>query len=492
MSEMNITPRVTCIAITTTVLLMLVSACVFTPTPAPSFSDLIERIQASVVQIDTGEGSGSGFIISRDGKVVTNAHVVYNRRVVNVIMTDGRQYEGLVLGRNASTDLAMVQIRDEEGEYEALPLGSSEDARIGDEVVALGFPLAEEGATSITVTRGIISSRRILSGVEVMHTDAALNPGNSGGPLINRRGEVIGVNTSKVVGLDVENAGLAVSVSELEAVLGELEVNESWSSISSGYLHTCGLLSDGVAICWGNNDFGQGSPPRNGRFMAISSGWDHTCALPEGGTPFCWGNDDVGQSSPPQGERFVAIGSGERHSCGIRESGTPVCWGFYGFYRGIPRELAPENDHLVSVSGGGHHTCGLRKEATIVCWGNSKFPKRDLRAEQFTEVSSGGDHACGLRESGFPICWGDNEFGQASPPSAVRMTAIASGKQHTCGLTDDGLAVCWGGDEHNQSSPADSMTFNTISAGGFHTCGIRTDGFIVCWGNDRHGQRSPR
>ena len=108
MSEMNITPRVTCIAITTTVLLMLVSACVFTPTPAPSFSDLIERIQASVVQIDTGEGSGSGFIISRDGKVVTNAHVVYNRRVVNVIMTDGRQYEGLVLGRNASTDLAMV------------------------------------------------------------------------------------------------------------------------------------------------------------------------------------------------------------------------------------------------------------------------------------------------------------------------------------------------------------------------------------------------
>ena len=77
--------------------------------------------------------------------------------------------------------LRWFQIRDEEGEYEALPLGSSEDARIGDEVVALGFPLAEEGATSITVTRGIISSRRILSGVEVMHTDAALNPGNSGG-----------------------------------------------------------------------------------------------------------------------------------------------------------------------------------------------------------------------------------------------------------------------------------------------------------------------
>ena len=98
--------------------------------------------------------------------------------------------------------------------------------RMGDEVLALGFPLADTIGTNLTVTRGIISSTRTVDGVRLLQTDASLNPGNSGGPLVNRDGEVIGVNSSRIeetdAGRPVSNIGFAVSVSELERRLPAL------------------------------------------------------------------------------------------------------------------------------------------------------------------------------------------------------------------------------------------------------------------------------
>ena len=190
-----------------------------------SLAELIERIQAGVVQITVGTSSGSGFIIDADGLIITNDHVVGGERSVGVRLINGRFYEADVLERDATADLALVQI-DSNDRFHAIAVGDPDGVRVGDEVLALGFPLADRIGNSLTVTRGIISSTRIVDGVDLLQTDAAINPGNSGGPLVDSEGEVIGVNTSRIEETDsgrpVNSIGFAVSVIELERRLPTL------------------------------------------------------------------------------------------------------------------------------------------------------------------------------------------------------------------------------------------------------------------------------
>ena len=141
------------------------------------------------------QGLGSGFIISADGQIVTNHHVVEGADSVTVKLADGRSFDATVIGSDPMTDIALLQVKVDE----ALPVvefGTSSDMRVGDEVVAVGNPFGLGG----TVTSGIVSalSRNINSGPfdDFIQTDAAINKGNSGGPLFNNDGEVIGVNTA--------------------------------------------------------------------------------------------------------------------------------------------------------------------------------------------------------------------------------------------------------------------------------------------------------
>ncbi len=190
-----------------------------------SLAELIERIQAGVVQITEGTSSGSGFIIDADGLIITNEHVVGGARSVGVRLTDGRFYEADVLERDATADLALVQI-DSNDRFHAIAVGNPDGVRVGDEVLALGFPLAGRIGNSLTVTRGIISSTRIVDGVDLLQTDAAINPGNSGGPLVDIEGAVIGVNKSRIEETDsgrpVNSIGFAVSVIEFDRRLPTL------------------------------------------------------------------------------------------------------------------------------------------------------------------------------------------------------------------------------------------------------------------------------
>ena len=147
---------------------------------------------------DRERGQGSGVIINEDGLVLTNAHVVERVDDVSVTLADGTICDGMVLGTDAVTDLALVKIEDSNS-YNYAPLGDSEDLEVGDWAIALGTPYGLEK----TVTLGIVSSlhRDINSlgfsdkRLDLIQTDAAINPGNSGGPLINSNGEVIGINT---------------------------------------------------------------------------------------------------------------------------------------------------------------------------------------------------------------------------------------------------------------------------------------------------------
>jgi serine protease Do len=147
-------------------------------------------------------GTGSGFIISGDGYIMTNNHVVEGATKVTVRLLDKRQFEAKVVGRDPQTDVAIIKI--DADDLPTATLGNSDDVRIGEWVLAVGNPLGE--AFSFTVTAGIVSAKgRMLQGLpnrttysimDFIQTDAAINPGNSGGPLVNVRGEVVGVNSA--------------------------------------------------------------------------------------------------------------------------------------------------------------------------------------------------------------------------------------------------------------------------------------------------------
>jgi serine protease Do len=147
-------------------------------------------------------GTGSGFIISSDGYIMTNNHVVEDADKVTVRLLDKRQFEARVVGRDPQTDVAVLRI--DAKDLPTAPLGNSDHVRIGEWVLAVGNPLGE--AFSFTVTAGIVSAKgRMLQGLpnrssysimDFIQTDAVINPGNSGGPLVNIRGEVVGVNSA--------------------------------------------------------------------------------------------------------------------------------------------------------------------------------------------------------------------------------------------------------------------------------------------------------
>jgi len=169
------------------------------------------------------EGQGSGFIIDKEGHVLTNYHVIADARQVEVILHNRKKYRATIVGTDRSHDLAIVQIK--APDLQPMTLGDSTHLQVGQKVYAIGNPFGLEG----TLTRGIVSSIRSVQepdGVaidEAIQTDAAINPGNSGGPLLNWHGEVIGINTmiASNVGQSA-GIGFAIPINTAKAVLNDL------------------------------------------------------------------------------------------------------------------------------------------------------------------------------------------------------------------------------------------------------------------------------
>lgn len=173
----------------------------------------------------TEQGLGSGFIVSNDGRIITNSHVVDGADSVEVTLKDGRKLQGRVLGTDPVTDVAVVKV--DATNLPIVKMSNSEEIQPGEWAIAIGNPLGLDN----TVTVGIISATGRSSGdagipdkrVNFIQTDAAINPGNSGGPLLNERGEVIGMNTA--IRADAQGIGFAIPVNTIQRIADQLASN---------------------------------------------------------------------------------------------------------------------------------------------------------------------------------------------------------------------------------------------------------------------------
>lgn len=167
------------------------------------------------------EGIGSGFIINEEGYILTNYHVIQGAQEISVTLSNDVTTTAQVVNYDENQDVAMIKITDENVEIPAtVELGDSDALQPGEEVIAIGTPLSTE--LSSTVTKGIISatsrSVAVESGVtmNLIQTDSAINAGNSGGPLVNTKGEVVGINSSKISGEAVEGIGFSIPINDIK------------------------------------------------------------------------------------------------------------------------------------------------------------------------------------------------------------------------------------------------------------------------------------
>ncbi len=239
-----------------------------TGTTVPDFAALAERVVPSVVSVfstevsDPSEGggsrsphpfgfffgpqneeqeqeptlrrsSGSGFFISSDGELLTNYHVIADADKIEIELEDDTRYEVKVVGRDPETDIALLRVIDADREFPVLPLGDAESLRVGEWVMAVGNPLNMDH----TVTVGVVSAKGRVLGLSnssfenFIQTDAAINFGNSGGPLVNLRGETIGINTA--INARGQNLGFAVPVNTAKRILTSLRED---GKVVRGYL----------------------------------------------------------------------------------------------------------------------------------------------------------------------------------------------------------------------------------------------------------------
>jgi len=167
-------------------------------------------ITPTVVSVTQDEGSGSGIIVDKSGVVLTNAHVVGDSRTVGVGLADGRTLSGQVLGRDPTIDVAVVRVPAQN--LPVAPIGDSDKLEVGQSAIAIGNPLGLERTVTAGVVSAINRNPRGISLDGLIQTDAAISPGNSGGPLVDSHGRVIGINTAVLAGAGASGLGFAIPI----------------------------------------------------------------------------------------------------------------------------------------------------------------------------------------------------------------------------------------------------------------------------------------
>ena len=343
----------------------------------------------------------------------------------------------------------------------------------------------------------------------------------------------------------------------------------SFGSVSAGVYHTCGLTTSGAAYCWGwagNGQLGLGFRPpahplglgQNDRtplavagghtFTMVSGGLGHSCGVTTAGEAYCWGDNTYGQLgdgsktrslapvSVTGGQQFASVTAGSYHSCGVTTGNALYCWGNNsqeqlgdGSHTSSSSPVLVAGDFLFQAArAGAYHTCGVTTANVAYCWGydldgqlgtgsvtfNVPTPVAVAGDHSFAAVATGFSHSCGTATDGAAYCWGqasllgdESGLDQYAPVAvaggitfATAGGSLASGQESSCALTPSSAAYCWGHNDAGQlgdgsttwrSTPnlvLGGLSFASISTGPFHTCGVTTSAVAYCWGINANGQ----
>ncbi len=233
-----------------------------TAAPGVDAEALYAQTSSAVVSIETSgaqSGTGSGFLYRADGHILTAAHVVDGAESVEVTLADGSRHDATVLGSDDATDAAVVKIDPSGAALPTLELGSSSDVAVGEAVAAIGDPFGYERSISTGIVSGLDRSIEAPNGFTVAHaiqTDAAVNPGNSGGPLVDATGRVIGIADQIATGgASKQSAGVGFAI-PIDLVAGDLAALEAGDAIPHAYIGVA-TTTDGGAVV---NTVAAGSP----------------------------------------------------------------------------------------------------------------------------------------------------------------------------------------------------------------------------------------
>ena len=295
----------------------------------------------------------------------------------------------------------------------------------------------------------------------------------------------------------------------------------SYVDLAAGRRHSCGLLADGRAQCWGASSFygfyyanhysddpsnyytGTASSWTSGNFVQIDAQGGLNCGQRTDASLYCWTSEGwFPRSHSLYGEPPAPYESGsytdfavtDSQVCALDLDGRAACWPFE--HGDEPLTAAPRsrlgNLSFAAIDAGAAHVCGLHRDGAIYCWGSDEAGQLNAPAgTSWVQISAGAGHTCALDADGKAACWGDDSFGQGTPPRNSRFSTLSAGELHTCGLRLDGTAQCWGSDIDGQATPPDDTVFAVLSSGAHHTCGLTTTGAPRCWGLDAYGQATP-
>ncbi|PTL59482.1 Ig-like domain-containing protein [Paraconexibacter algicola] len=417
-------------------------------------------------------------------------------------------------------------------------------------------------------------ARVALASVASLLVVAAYVPIASAAQLDAGASHTCAVRDGGVVCLGANDAGQLGDgslTSSSEPVSVRLPAGRTATAVSAGGQHSCAILDDGSARCWGAGGSGQlgagtrrGSPtsvavqlPAGRTARAVDAGAEHTCAILDDGAAVCWGEGESGRlgngttdssSVPvpvqlPAGRTATAITAGFSHSCAILDDGGAVCWGANVVGQlgngttsrspvPVPVPVAlPAGRTATAISVGNSHSCAILDDDRVVCWGSSSFgelgdgttiAKSTPVAVQLpagrsaTAIANGANHSCAVLDDRTVTCWGLGSFGQlgagstertstpvpAELPSGRTATALTAGGSHTCAQLDDDSTACWGNNASGQlgipnARPAPvpvgvllpaGRSAESVAAGAGHSCAALADGTARCWGRNLHGE----
>jgi alpha-tubulin suppressor-like RCC1 family protein len=374
-------------------------------------------------------------------------------------------------------------------------------------------------------------------------------------------GSPLGAGTLRCWGLNSSGQlGIGSTTNQLSPVT--VGAGETFSEVSAGHSHTCAIRTGGELQCWGSNSDGQiGDGSLGGSltspvfvssaasFSRVSTGQFHTCGVAVGGALYCWGsnsNGQIGNNGPTtskytvpilinSGTSYQQVATGNSHSCAITSSNQLRCWGLNSSgqlgdgsssQRSTPQGIDTATSYQ-TVAASNVSTCGISTTGVLKCWGenlsgqlgdgttsNRSSPVIIDSGTLYSSVGLGLQFSCGLTTSNVLKCWGLNSVAQLGNSRSINqplprahnlnLTELwgggGGGPQHSCGLTSSGVLSCWGLNSSNQIGDGTSLargapvlidpgqSFSRISNGATHTCAITTTGVLKCWGSNSTGQ----